>query len=95
VRTVLCLSTQRYVRFVSHGATLDGERLAVRGELHARGRSVPLELNGTLRRIGDEIEIEATTEADHRQLGMTWNWMGTIGTPTRLMVSGSLVPEPA
>src|SRR4051794_9034330 len=29
-----------YLRFVSDSATLDGERLHVRGRLHARGRSI-------------------------------------------------------
>jgi len=82
-----------YVRFVSQSATLDGERLHVRGRLHARGSSIPLELNATLRSIGDDLEIEAATEADHRQLGMTWNRMSMIRTPTKLVVTGRLVRD--
>jgi polyisoprenoid-binding protein YceI len=84
-----------YVRFVSESATFDGERLHVRGRLHARGTSIPLELNATLRRIGDEFEVEAATEADHRQLGMTWNRMRMIRTPTKLMLTGRLVQDAA
>ena len=84
-----------YVRFVSHSATLDGERLRVRGRPHARGSSVPLRLDATLRRIGDDLEIEAATEVDHRQLGMTWNRMSLIRIPTKLMVTGRLVRDAA
>jgi polyisoprenoid-binding protein YceI len=83
-----------YVRFVSDSATLDGERLHVRGRLHARGSSIPLELDATLRQVGDDLEIDAATEADHRQLGMTWNLISMIRTPTRLMVTGRLVRSP-
>lgn len=84
-----------YVRFVSESATLDGERLHVQGRLHARGSSIPLEVDATLRRVGDELEIESATEADHRALGMTWNWLGTIRAPSRLIVTGRLVPDAA
>jgi polyisoprenoid-binding protein YceI len=84
-----------YVRFVSESATLDGERLHIRGRLHVRGSSIPLELDATLRRVGDDLEIEAATEADHRQLGMTWNRMSTIRTPTQLVVRGCLVRDAA
>jgi len=84
-----------HVRFVAERAALDGERLHVRGRLHARGSSIPLEVNATLRRVGDELEIESATEADHRALGMTWNWLGTIRAPSRLIVTGRLVPDAA
>jgi polyisoprenoid-binding protein YceI len=82
-----------YVRFVSETATLDGDRLKVRGHLHARGGSMPLELDATLRRAGDELEIEAATHADHHKLGMTWNRLGMMRTPSHLMVKGLLVPD--
>ncbi|MFL5847684.1 MAG: YceI family protein [Solirubrobacteraceae bacterium] len=84
-----------YIRFVSDSATLDGQRLHVRGRLHARGSSIPLELDATLRRIGDDLEIEAATEADHRQLGMSWNRLSMIRTPSKLMVTGRLVRDAA
>jgi polyisoprenoid-binding protein YceI len=48
------------VSFVSESATLQGERLEVRGRLHAAGQSIPLELDARLRRVGDELEVDAT-----------------------------------
>jgi hypothetical protein len=84
-----------YVRFVSESTTLDGEWLQVRGRLHARDRSIPLELHAALRRIGDDLEIAGATEADHRQLDMTWNRMSMIRTPTKLMATGRLVRDAA
>jgi polyisoprenoid-binding protein YceI len=84
-----------YVRFVSESATVDGDRLKVRGRLHARGRSLPLELDATLRRVGDELEVEAVTDADHQHLGMTWNKLGMLRTPSRLILKGRLVQDVA
>ena len=57
------------VRFVSDTATVDGETLKVRGRLS--GSSLALELDASLRRVGDEFEIEAGTHTDHRKLGMS------------------------
>ena len=86
--------TRPDIRFVSDSAALDGERLTVRGRLHARGTSIPLSLEATLRRTAkDELELEAVTEADRRQLGMTWNLLGTVGTTSTLTVKGRLVRE--
>jgi polyisoprenoid-binding protein YceI len=82
-----------YVRFASESVALDGERLSVRGVLHARGSALPLDVDASLRRDGDELEIEAVAVADHRRLGMTWNVLGMIRTPTRLAVKGRLVRD--
>jgi polyisoprenoid-binding protein YceI len=82
-----------YVRFVSDAATLAGQRLSVRGRLHVRGQSMPLELQATVRPVGGELALEALTEIDHRRLGMTWNAMGMIRTPTRVVVTGRLVRD--
>ena len=79
------------VRFVSDSATLEGERLRVRGRLHAAGQSLPLELEARLRRVGDELEIDATTSTDHRKLGMSHGLLGMIRTPSELIVHGRLV----
>jgi polyisoprenoid-binding protein YceI len=79
------------VRFVSDSATLAGERLTVTGTLHAAGASVPLELDATLRTVDGEPEIEAVTEVDQRQLGMTWSPIGITRSPTKLIVRGRLV----
>ena len=77
---------------MSETATLDGERLTVTGELSAAGRSEPLYLVATLRRVGPELEIEAIAEVDQRRLGMTYTLMGMIRTPAKLAVRGRLVP---
>lgn len=82
-----------YVRFVSDSAVLDGERLTVSGKLHARGSGMPLTLEATLRRVGDELELEAVTDADHHQLGMTFNKLGVLGTPSTLSIRGRLVRD--
>jgi polyisoprenoid-binding protein YceI len=82
-----------YVRFVSESAVVEGERLKVRGVLHARGARVPLDIDATLRRARDELEVEAVTVADHRQLEMTWNPLGMVQTPTELVVKGRLVGD--
>jgi polyisoprenoid-binding protein YceI len=80
-----------HVSFVSDMATLEGERLQVRGRLHAAGKSIPLELDARLRRVGDELEIDARTNADHRKLGMSHGSLGMIPTPSELIVHGRLV----
>lgn len=84
-----------YVRFVSESAALDGERLHVEGRLHARGGSVPLALDATLRRVGDDLEVEAVTAADHRQLGMTWNTLRMIRRVSKLTIAAHLTPDAA
>jgi EmrB/QacA subfamily drug resistance transporter len=61
----------RYVRFVSKSAGLDGDTLKVGGHLHARGSEIPLEIDAHIHQVGGELEIEATTNAPHRDLGMT------------------------
>jgi polyisoprenoid-binding protein YceI len=84
-----------YVRFISESAAVDGDRLKVRGRLDARGSSLPLELEAMLRRVGDELEIEAATQADHHALGMTWNKLGMLRTPSQLTLKGRLVQDAA
>jgi polyisoprenoid-binding protein YceI len=79
------------VRFVSDSARLDGDTLHARGQLQAAGREIPLELDATVREIDGELEIEAVTEADHRELGMTWSPLGIMRAPSKLIVRGRLV----
>jgi hypothetical protein len=55
------------VRFISDGASLHRDTLHVRGQLHAVGRQIPLELDATVSDIDGELEIES----DHRERGMT------------------------
>jgi polyisoprenoid-binding protein YceI len=85
------VDTQPQVVFLSDTATLDGEQLTVTGGLSAANNSEPLRLVATLRRVGAELEIEATAEVDQRRLGMTYTMLGAIRTPTRLTVRGRLV----
>ena len=69
------------VRFVSESATLSGQQLNVSGHLHAAGKSIPVDLDATVRPVGDELEVEAETHAKHHHLGMTWNRLGMLRTP--------------
>jgi polyisoprenoid-binding protein YceI len=82
------------VRFVSESVVLDDETLRVRGRLLARERSVALELDARVRRVGNELQIEASTSAPHRELGMTWSPLGMIRSGSQLLVTGHLVPDP-
>jgi polyisoprenoid-binding protein YceI len=81
------------VRFVSDSATLEGHSLKVRGRLYAAGRSLPLDLDASPRRVGDELELDARTYADHRKLGMSHGMLGMIPTPSELIVHGRLVRD--
>lgn len=81
------------VRFRSDSAIFDSGILKVRGQLEAGGKQLPLELDATLRAVDGELEIEAVTHADHRQLGMTWSPLGIVRAPSKLIVRGRLVRE--
>lgn len=81
------------VRFVSDGASVEGERLRVTGRLEAAGHSVPLDVEATLRRADGEFELDATTSVNQRELGMTWSPLGITRTPSKLIVSGRLIRE--
>jgi hypothetical protein len=48
----------------------------------AGGRSIPLDPDAGLRTVGDELEVDASTSIDHRELGMTHSRVGMIRTPT-------------
>jgi polyisoprenoid-binding protein YceI len=92
-RTFFDADAHPEVVFLSDTATLDGDQLTVTGGLSAANRSEPLRLVATLRRVGAELEIEATAEVDQRRLGMTYTMLGAIRTPTRLTVRGRLVRD--
>jgi polyisoprenoid-binding protein YceI len=77
--------------FRSHSVVDAGDgTLRVSGELEAAGKTVPLDFDATVRAIGDELEIEATTTVDHRLLGMTWSPLGAMRSPSRLHVKARL-----
>jgi polyisoprenoid-binding protein YceI len=79
------------VRFVSETVTVQGERTKVSGRLYAGRSSLPLDLDVSLRPVGDEFEFETRTLADHRKLGMSHGMLGMIPTPSELIVTGRLV----
>jgi polyisoprenoid-binding protein YceI len=84
-----------HVRFASETVTVKGDQITATGQLNAAGRSIPVHVVGTIRPADDEYEIEASAQADHRELGMTWSPLGILRAPSTLLVSGRLVREPA
>jgi polyisoprenoid-binding protein YceI len=80
------------VRFVSDTATLHGDTLKVTGHLHAASSAIPLALDARVTEVDGHPHIEATTAADHRELGMTWSPLGIMRAPSTLIVRGRLVP---
>jgi polyisoprenoid-binding protein YceI len=81
------------VRFTSSSATHDGDSLKVRGQLDAAGKQIRLELDAAVRVVDGELEVEAVTYADHRQLGMTWSPLGFLRAPSKLIVRARLIRE--
>jgi hypothetical protein len=55
---------------------------------------LPLELDASLRPVGDEFEIDARTYADHRKLGMSHGILGMIPTPSEPIIRGRVVRDP-
>jgi polyisoprenoid-binding protein YceI len=81
-----------YVRFESEAVTIEGQSMKVRGRLHARGSSIPLELDAHIATADDGVEIDAVTTANQRELGMTFNPARMIRPTSRLIVKGHLIP---
>ena len=79
------------VRFVSDSTALEDDTLKVSGRLYAAGKILRLDLDASLRRVGDELEVEARTYSDHRELGMSNGLLGMIRTPGELIVHARLV----
>lgn len=82
------------VRFFSTsvGDPADG-RIEVEGELLAAGHRVVLELEPTLRKTADRLQIDASARLDQRELGMTYSPLGMTRTPATLAVHAELTPE--
>jgi polyisoprenoid-binding protein YceI len=78
------------VQFLSDAVDLHGDTLKVHGRLSARGRSIPVELDARVRRVDDELEIEAATTTPHQELGMTWSPLGMIRPRSELFVKAYL-----
>ena len=83
------------MRFVSECVEPDGQSdtLLVHGRLCARGRSIPLAIPARIHADGDTLEIDASVTAPHRELGMTWNWLGAIRPHSTLHVRARLTPD--
>src|SRR5262249_14783042 len=82
------------VRFVSTSVSDPAAgRIQVQGELLAAGRRVVLDLEPTLRQHADELQVDASTTLDQRELGMTWSPLGITRTPATLTVHAQLPPE--
>ena len=79
------------VRFVSDAVELEGERMKVCGRMYAGAKSIPLKLDASLRRVGHELEVDASTTVEHRRLGMSHGLLGMIPPTSELAVHGRLV----
>jgi polyisoprenoid-binding protein YceI len=79
------------VTFDSDSVSLEGDVLKVTGTLKAAGKEIPVAFEASLRRVGDELEVSASTLADHRDLGMLWSPLGILRAPSKLIVQGRLV----
>lgn len=67
-------------------------RLRVEGELEAAGQRVPVRLEPTVTREGDDrLDIHAETTVDQHRLGMTLTRLG-IRAPARLTIHARLRP---
>ena len=82
------------VRFRSTTIGGAGERtLRVRGELEMAGHRVALTLQPTIEQHDEQLEIDARTPLDQRQLGMTWSPLGMTRAPVALHVHALLRRE--
>jgi hypothetical protein len=77
----------------SHVSDADDGHLHVQGELLGAGDRVALELRPAMRQVDDQIEVDASTRVDQRQLGMTWSPLGMARTPTVVTVHAHLRPQ--
>lgn len=68
----------------------DGRLLRVAGDLEAAGKRIPLSFDALVHEVDDGLEVEATTTADHRALGMTWSPGGMLRAPSTLHVKARL-----
>lgn len=89
--TTLCgprfFDAQRYPQIRFRGtAVRTGGSLQVSGDLEAAGRRLPLRFAATIVELGEGIVIEASANADHRLLGMTFNPLGMLRAPVVLHV---------
>jgi polyisoprenoid-binding protein YceI len=87
------VATHPQVRFSSTLINELNGAVAIKGDLEAAGREVPVALEATVREAGDELEIETTTAVDQRELGMTYSPLAMIRGPATLHVKARLMPD--
>lgn len=82
------------VRFRS-GSVSDhgGGRLHVEGELEAAGERARLQVEATVKDADGRLELDAAATVDQRQLGMNWNPLWIVRTPTAVSVHARLRRE--
>jgi polyisoprenoid-binding protein YceI len=82
------------VRFTSTQVTGMGDgQVRVSGELEAAGARVPLDFDASVRMVGGELELEATTTVDQRRLGMSQGLLRNVRPHATLHVTTRLVRE--
>ena len=84
------------VRFTSTRVTwLASGRAHVSGELEAAGSRVWLAFDASVRLIGGDLELDATTTVDQSHFGMTQGPLRNVRRPTTLRVKTRLVRVPS
>jgi len=79
------------IHFLSTGVHDAGDgSLEVIGRLGVAGRATSLRFPATARRVGGELEIEASTPVDQTELGMSTGTLGMIRRPATLHVTARL-----
>jgi polyisoprenoid-binding protein YceI len=79
------------VRFTSTHVRSAGDGLLhVEGGLEAAGIVVPLEFDAIVRRVGEDLEVEAATSVDPQRFGMSSGQLGMIRAPASLCVTARL-----
>ena len=79
------------VRFVStHVHDAGDGTLYGTGRVEAAGETAPLAFAATVRRLGDELEIDGTATVDHRWLGMSSGALRMIRPPATIHVKARM-----
>jgi polyisoprenoid-binding protein YceI len=94
LRSADFFGAERYpqVRFASTRVTGLGDgSVHVSGELEAAGKRVPLGFDASVRLIGGDVELEATTTVDQSLLGMRDGPLRNVRRPTTVRVKTRLV----
>jgi polyisoprenoid-binding protein YceI len=81
------------IAFTSTTVLLHADTLTIYGRLTAAGNAIPLEFEAKIRQEEGELLFDASTIADHRELGMTWNPLGMVRGPARLLARARLFRE--